>query len=138
MRRILALLGFVLVIVGTYCPLLRPFYLFDWNLYAVNKPYGVVIFVVAVGGIASFKPQLRRAIAWTLFLLIVILYVGALVKVHTSFSFIPFKNISAKLSHLIKFRWGWSVLFGGSFLAIIGSRVDTKQVVYKKVPPPSV
>ena len=39
---ILSFIGFVLLFAGTYCPLLRPFGLINWNVYQLNQPYGLV------------------------------------------------------------------------------------------------
>lgn len=135
-RLFVALIGFILIIAGTYCPLLRPFHLFSWDLYALNKPYGVVVFVVAVAGIAAVvagQKSAARAIARVSLLLVILVYVAAVLKVNTSFSFIPFKVISAGLSKLIKFQYGWLVLFAGSILAVTGSLGKTSKVVYKAV-----
>jgi hypothetical protein len=50
---ILSFLGFVLLFAGTYCPLLRPLGLFNWNVYQLNQPYGLVFALVAVVGVAA-------------------------------------------------------------------------------------
>ncbi len=117
-------IGFVILIAGTYCPILRPFHLFNWDVYSANKPFGVVILLVAVVGIigAVFsQPKLVKLIAWLSFGLIILLYAGAQLKVHTSFSFIPFRSIDNLLTRQIKFKWGWYLLFVGPLLALIGT-----------------
>lgn len=116
-------LGFILLIAGTFCPLLRPFGLFSWDVYALNKPYGIVILIVAIIGILGTLLQQQRVSKVTAYVslaLVVLLYVAAVCKVNTSFSFIPFKGISAGLTHLIKFKWGWFVLFAGAIAAVLG------------------
>ncbi len=135
-RLFIALIGFMLIIAGTYCPLLRPFHLFNMNLYALNKPYGMVVLVTAAAGVAAVVTGRRsaaRVIAWLSFLLILLIFFAAILRVNTSFSFIPFKNIAAGLSGLIKFRYGWAFLFAGSILALIGSAGKTNKVVYRPV-----
>ncbi len=126
-----SLLGFILVIAGTYCPLLRPFGLFNWDVYALNKPYGIVILALAIAGIAGLILQqatLARVASYIVLLLVVLLFVAAIFKVNTTFSFIPFKGMANGLVRLIKFKWGWYLLFTGAILAVIGA-VSNKRIL---------
>lgn len=124
--------GFVLLIAATYCPLLRPFGLVSWDLYDLNQPYGIVVLLIAVVGILGIvlkqKPLVRLS-AWVAFILVVLIYIAALFKVHHTFSFIPFKSLEGFLTKLIKFKWGWYLLFAGPLLAIVG--VNTTKSVEK-------
>jgi hypothetical protein len=111
---------------GTWCPLLRPFHLFNMNVYALNQPYGMVILFVSVLGMVGIglnKIKLVRVFSWLSLLLVLLLFVAAYMKVHTSFSFIPFKSFAGFLSSQIKFKWGWYVLFTGPLLALVGSMI---------------
>ena len=131
-----SLLGFILLIVGTFCPLLS--FVIRMNVYALNKPYGVAMVVVAVlGAISVLLPQrgLTKALSISSLLLVVLLYAAAVFKVNTAFSFIPFKGISSGLSHLIKFRWGWYLLFIGGITATFGSLANKRP---RTEPPPGV
>ncbi|WDF57062.1 hypothetical protein [Mucilaginibacter sp. KACC 22063] len=131
-RTLLAFIGFLLIIIGTYCPLLRPFGLFSWDIYGLNKPYGIAVFVVAIAGLASAiagQVKLAKVSALLSLVLIILLYIAAIMKVNTSFSFIPFKKISAGLSHMIKYKWGWYVLFAGAIISVI-STLGAKQKVW--------
>ena len=47
---LLSFAGFIILIAGTYCPILHPF-IGNWDVYDGNKPYGIVILLVAVIGI---------------------------------------------------------------------------------------
>nr|WP_294795049.1 hypothetical protein [uncultured Mucilaginibacter sp.] len=117
-------LGFVLLMTGTYCPLLRPFGLFNMNLFKLSQPYGMVILLVAlVGMLGAFlnRIQLVKFSAWLSLGLVVLLFLAAYLKVNASFSFIPFKSISGFLARQIKFQWGWYLLFAGAALALIGA-----------------
>lgn len=116
--------GFVLLIAGTYCPLLRPFGLVSWDVYGLNKPYGMVILLVAVVGILGTvlnRPQLVKLTAWASLALVGLLLLAAILKVNTSFSFIPFKSVAGFFARQIKFKWGWYLLFAGPVIALIGS-----------------
>ncbi|WP_299580055.1 hypothetical protein [Mucilaginibacter sp.] len=95
----------------------------NWNVYDGNKPYGIVILLVAVVGILGTvfnQVKITRLAAWLSLGLVILFYLLALLKVHTSFSFIPFRSVSAYLSGKIKFKWGWYLLFGGPLLALAG------------------
>lgn len=115
--------GFVVLIAATWCPILRPFHLFNWNVYDANKPYGIVILLVTVVGIIGTvfnQVKITRLAAWLSLILVALLYIMAQLKVHTSFSFIPFRAIENFLAGQIKFKWGWFLLFGGALLALAG------------------
>jgi uncharacterized membrane protein len=121
---ILSFVGFVLIFAGTYCPLLRPFHIMNWNVYQLNQPYGLVMLLVAIIGIAaSFlnQPKIIRATAWGSVVLVVMLLIAALLKIHFAFSFIPFHKFEAFLARQVKFKWGWYVLFTGAGLAVAGT-----------------
>ncbi len=47
----ISFVGFVMLIAATYCPLFRPLHITNWDMYACNKPYGIVVLLVAVVGI---------------------------------------------------------------------------------------
>lgn len=129
-KSLLAFAGFVALIAGTFCPLLRPFGLFSWDMYGLNKPYGVVVLVIAIAGALTVITGLNKAakiLAWTSLGLVVLLYLAAVMKVNTSFTFIPFKNVAAGLSKLIKYKWGWYVLFIGAICTVLGTLGKAKR-----------
>jgi len=134
---ILSFLGFVLLFAGTYCPLLRPLGLFNWNVYQLNQPYGLVLALVAVVGVAaSFlnQPKIIKAASWMALALVVLLLLASIFKVQTAFSFIPFKKLDAYLTRHVRFKWGWYVLFGGVILAIVGALSSKPKAYIKPVP----
>ena len=121
---LISFIGFVLLMAATYCPLLRPFGIFNWDVYDLNRPYGMVILLMAVVGIIAVvlnRPKLVKLIALISLTLVALLLLAAFLKIHTSFSFIPFKGITGFLERQIKFKWGWYVLFAGPLLALAGT-----------------
>ena len=117
------LTGFIILIAGTYCPMLLPFHLFNWNVYQLNQPYGMVILLTGVIGILGTvlnQLKITSIAAWASLILVTLLFIAALLKVQTTFSFIPFKSMNAFLSKQIKFKWGWYVLFAGAAMAVAG------------------
>lgn len=123
-KSFISLLGFILLIAGTFSPLISPFGLIKWNLFDLNQVFGIIILLVAVIGIlAAMMQQIKlvKVAAWIGLGLVVLLLVAAVFKVNTSFSFIPFKKAGAFLSGKISYRWGWYLLFAGPIIAWIGT-----------------
>jgi hypothetical protein len=117
-----SIVGFILLIAGTFSPLLS--FVVRMNVYSLNKPYGIAMLAIAVVGLLCALLQQRgltRVMAILSLVLVVALYAAAVTKVSTAFSFIPFKGLSSGLSHLIKFKWGWYVLFVGGVISVAAS-----------------
>jgi hypothetical protein len=115
--------GFIMIIVGTYCPIIH-FAIFNQDAYQLNKPYGIVFLLVAVVGILGTvfsNIKLTQFIAWLMAALVILFYIAALIKIHFSFSFIPFHSLAGYLAGKITFRWGWYVLCCGAILAVTGT-----------------
>lgn len=115
--------GFVIIIAATYCPIIH-FAIFNQNVYQLNKPYGIVFLLVAIVGIVGTvfsNAKLTRTIAWVMAALVLFFYIAALVKIHFSFSFIPFHSLANYLTGKITFRWGWYLLVFGAILAVAGT-----------------
>jgi hypothetical protein len=126
---LISLLGFILLIGATFCPMLRPFHLFNWDVYQLNRPYGMVIMLVGIIGILGTvlnQVKITRLSAWVSLTLVILLFIAAILKVKTTFSFIPFKGINGYLTRQIAFKWGWYVLFAGALLSVIGVLVNKK------------
>ncbi|GAB3928168.1 hypothetical protein [Mucilaginibacter myungsuensis] len=123
-RSSLSLAGFILLIIATYFPLLRPFGLRSMNMFDLSMPFGMVVLLAALMGLLGVVLK-QRALAkfcgWISLFLIFLLLIASYLKIHNAFSFIPFKGIAGFLTRQIKFKWGWWALFGGSALAILGN-----------------
>lgn len=122
--------GFVVLIAATYCPLLRPLHIVNWDMYACNKPYGIAVLLVAIVGIVGvvfMQQKIAKMAAWLSLALVVLFYFLALLKIHTSFSFIPFHSIEKFLDRQIKFKWGWWLLVAGPVFALLGALVDKRK-----------
>jgi hypothetical protein len=116
--------GFVLIMAATWCPLLRPFGIVTWNLYDLNKPYGMVVLLIAIVGIAGIvlkQYKISRMAGFISLALVILVYIAAQLKVNTTFSFIPFKSMAGFLTKLIKFKWGWYPLFAGAVLSVLAN-----------------
>jgi hypothetical protein len=132
LNNLISFVGFVILIAGTYCPILRPLHLFTWDVYDGNKPYGIVMLLVAIVGILGAvmsQQKLVKLTAWISLALVAIFLLLAWLKVHTSFSFIPFRAIENLAIKSVQYKWGWYLLFGGAGLAVIGVLSGRKNIV---------
>jgi hypothetical protein len=119
----IAFVGFVLLIAGTYCPILHLVPFPSWNVYDLNKPYGIVmllVFVIGIIGTVFNQPKIVRLAAILSLFLTVVFFVATVLKVETSFSFIPFSSVARFFTKLIKFKWGWCILAIGQLFALAG------------------
>jgi predicted membrane channel-forming protein YqfA (hemolysin III family) len=122
LNNLISFAGFVILIAATYCPILHPI-VGNWDVYDGNKPYGIVILLVAVVGITGTvfdQAKIIRMAAWFSLGLVFVFLILAILKVFTSFNFIPLHFVAKYLTSKIKFKWGWYLLFGGPLLALAG------------------
>ena len=137
LNTIVSFVGFVILIAATYCPILRPFHIYNMDAYDGNKPYGILILLIGVIGVlGTFFNEARivKFTAWASLIAVIVFYILAWLKVHTSFSFIPFHALDAFLTRQIKFKWGWYLLFGGPLLAVGGVLSARKPVFNTDIP----
>jgi uncharacterized membrane protein len=128
LNALLSFVGFIILVAGTYCPILHPF-VGNWDVYDGNKPYGIVILLVALVGIIGTVFNRVKLISLTArlsLILVVVFYLLAQLKIHTSFSFIPFHSVDEFLTRQIKFKWGWYLLITGPLLALLGVLLTKK------------
>ncbi len=127
-----AFTGFVILLVATYCPLLTVLHFFARNLYKLNMPFGIVMLLIAVIGIAGVilrQKAVASAAAWLSLVLVILLFGGVYFKIHTAFGFMPIKSIDTYLTnHIVKFKWGWYLLFAGPVLAVVGTMGSRKSL----------
>ena len=136
LNTLLSFAGFVILIAATYCPILHPIAV-SWDVYDGNKPYGIVILLVAVVGILGTvfnEFKIIRLAAWLSLVLVFIFLILAILKVYTSFNFIPLHFVAKYLTSKIKFKWGWYLLFGGPLMAIIGVLFEKKKRLNTNAP----
>jgi predicted membrane channel-forming protein YqfA (hemolysin III family) len=132
LNNLISFVGFVMLIAGTYCPILRPLHLVNWDVYDGNKPYGIVMLLVAVVGILGTvmsRQKIVKLTAWLSLGLVILFLILAWLKVHTSFTFIPFHAIENLAIRSVKYKWGWFPLFGGAALAVAGVLSGRKDIV---------
>ena len=135
LNHLIAFIGFVMLVAGTYCPIIKPI-LGTWDVYDGNKAYGIVILLVAVVGILGTVLSQKKIVqlsAWLSLGLVIVFYFLAILKVRMSFNFIPLHFLAKYLTSKLKFMWGWYLLFIGPLLAVAGVLLDKKPVLNNKV-----
>ncbi len=129
-RTFVTFAGFIMLIAGIFSPLISPLGLVKWNLFDLNQPFAIVVLVISIIGLVGTIMQNKRLAKFAALIslaLVVLVYIAALMKVKTSFSFIPFPKLSQTLAGFIHYRWGWYLLFFGPILALLGS-VNRKSI----------
>lgn len=122
-KSFISFVGFVLLMAGTWCPVLKPFVFRSMDVYDLYRPYGMVVLLISVVGILGVilnQVKLVKLTAWLGLALVIVLFIGVYFKVHTTFSFIPLKSIARFLTGGLKFKWGWYLLFAGPVIALAG------------------
>jgi hypothetical protein len=121
---LVSFVGFVLLMAGLWCPLIHVPLAGNFSAFRLNQPYGLVLLLMTVIGIIGNvfnKYKITQFAALATLVLVVVFYIAVFLKVKTAFSFIPFDSIAQTITHaLIKFKWGWWVLFIGELLALAG------------------
>lgn len=119
------LLGLILVVAGSFLPLVHVPVIGNWNYWKLDHFLAIACWVLAAGalfGIVNNSTKTARIFA----ILLVILFLFTLfaVKFQASqyFSFMPFKSWQDKLAGIVKLRWGWIVEFLGALIIIFASR----------------
>ena len=123
---LISFVGFVTLMAGLWCPLLHVPLAGNFSAFRLNQPYGLVLLLMTVIGITGNvfnRYKVVQFAALASLVLVVVFYIAVFMKVKTAFSFIPFDSIAQFVTHaLIKFKWGWWVLFIGGLLALVGLR----------------
>ena len=122
LNSLLSFAGFVILIAATYCPIIKPI-VGHWDVYDGNKPYGIVILLIAVIGILGTvlnQPKITKLSAWVSFGLVTLFYILSILKIRMSFDCIPLHFLAKYLTSKLKFMWGWYLLFAGPVLALAG------------------
>lgn len=95
----------------------------------------VLLLVGVIGILCTVLNQVKviKIAAWAAFTLVALLFLAAVFKVKTTFSFIPFKGVSGFLARQIAFKWGWYVLFAGALLSLAGALSTRKPLIIQPV-----
>jgi len=117
----LQLLGLILVVVGSFLPLVHVPIIGNWNFWQLDHYLAIFCWIFsacALFGIVNNRGQLVNTFA--VFLLILFVFTLFAVKYQASsyFSFLPFKSWGKALAGTVKLQWGWAAEFLGALIML--------------------
>lgn len=124
------LLGLILVIVGSFLPLVHIPVIGNWNYWKLDHNLAVACWVLAgcsLFGIVNNNIKMVRIFSILLILLFIFTLFAIKVQAFQYFSFMPFKSWRESLAGVVKLRWGWIVEFLGAFIMIFAKNNKNKQ-----------
>lgn len=116
------LLGLLLVIVGSFLPLVHVPVIGNWNYWKLDHYLAIACWIFsacAVFGIVNNSVRIVRFFGILLILLFGFTLVAVKMQSLQYFSFLPFKSWQETFAGIVKLKWGWAVEFLGAFLMVI-------------------
>lgn len=116
------LLGLILVVVGSFLPLVHVPLIGNWNYWKLDHYLAAACWVFAacaVFGIVNGNGKMVRLFGILLILLFAFTLVAVKMQSLEYFSFLPFKSWREAFAGVVKLKWGWVVEFLGAFLMVL-------------------
>lgn len=116
--------GGILVIAGSFLPLIHVPVIGNWNYWKLEPALAVACWLFSAGavfGVVNDKVKTTRIFAVLLILLFLFTLFAVKYQTAQYFSFIPFATWREKLSGIVKLRWGWIVEFTGAFIMLFAN-----------------
>lgn len=115
------LLGLLLVVVGSFLPLVHVPIIGNWNYWKLDHFLAIACWILsacALFGIVNNSAKIVRSFAVLLILLFILSLIAIKVQSLDYFSFLPFKSWTETFAGVVKLKWGWAIEFLGAFLMI--------------------
>ncbi len=117
----LQLLGLLLVVVGSFLPLVHVPIIGNWNYWQLDHYLAIFCWIFcacALFGIVNKRAKLVNTFA--VFLLILFVFSLFAIKYQASsyFSFLPFKSWTKALAGTVKLQYGWFAEFLGALIML--------------------
>ncbi|ROS20697.1 hypothetical protein EDF65_1429 [Chryseobacterium nakagawai] len=115
------LLGLLLVVVGSFLPLVHVPIIGNWNYWKLDHYLAITCWIFAacaVFGIVNSNAKIVRSFGVLLILLFAFTLVAVKLQSLDYFSFLPFKSWRETFAGIVKLKWGWIVEFLGAFLLV--------------------
>ncbi len=120
--RNIQLLGLLLVVAGSFLPLVHIPIVGNWNYWKVDHNLAIVCWIfsgLALTGILLNKQVLMKISSIILLLLFVFTIIAVKFKSLDYFSFLPFKSWQESFAGIVKLSWGWLLEFSGAILFLL-------------------
>ncbi|NIF05009.1 hypothetical protein F3J23_06095 [Chryseobacterium sp. Tr-659] len=116
------LLGLLLVVVGSFLPLVHVPVIGNWNYWKLDHYLAITCWIFAacaVFGIVNNNAKMVRFFGVLLILLFAFTLAAVKMQSLQYFSFLPFRSWQEAFAGVVKLKWGWGVEFLGAILMII-------------------
>ncbi|MCG2793647.1 MAG: hypothetical protein L6262_08905 [Weeksellaceae bacterium] len=121
----LQLIGFFLVVAGSFLPLVHIPIVGNWNFWKVDYTLAIILWGFSLFTLVFILTGKSKSIRITAFL-VILLFVFAIVAIKLKslnyFSFLPFKSWQSSFAGIVKLSWGWFIEFLGVFLILIATK----------------
>ncbi|MCW3161868.1 hypothetical protein [Chryseobacterium oryctis] len=125
------LLGLILVVVGSFLPLVHVPLIGNWNYWKLDHYLAITCWIFsacALFGIVNNEKKIVCIFAFLLILLFIFTLAAVKIQALQYFSFLPFKSWREAFAGVVKLKWGWYFEFLGAFLMIIKIRNNNRQL----------
>lgn len=119
------LIGVILVVVGSFLPLVHIPIIGNWNFWKVDQRLAIICYLLAamaLGGIATNNIIFVKIIGLLLIILFSFTVLATKYQAFSYFSFLPFKSWTETLAGTIKLKWGWAVEFLGGIMMLFATK----------------
>ena len=116
------LLGLLMVVAGSFLPLVHIPVIGNWNYWKLDHFLAVACWILSAGalfGIVNNRAGVARIFAVLLIILFSFTLFAIKYQAFKYFSFMPFVSWQDKLAGIVKIKWGWIVEFSGALIIIL-------------------
>lgn len=121
--------GFLLVIIGSFLPLVHVPVIGNWNYWQLDHYLAIACWILsafALFGILNNSVKAVRISAILLLLLFAFTLFAVRFQTLQYFSFIPFSSWRETFAGIVKLKWGWIIEFAGALIMVF-SKKNKKQ-----------
>lgn len=119
------LIGFLLVVAGSFLPLVHVPVIGNWNYWKIDSSLAIMCWILAVVsllGIVLNSIKATRISAIILIILFIFTIAAVKFKSLDFFSFLPFKSWANFAADMVKLKWGWLLEFSGAALLLLSKK----------------
>ena len=119
------LIGLILVVVGSFLPLVHVPLIGSWNYFGVDHYLAIFCWISSGIGFIGFLMNRQFLVKFSaIFLLLLFVFTIIAVKFKTLdfFSFLPFNSWKDVAAGMVKLKWGWFLEFSGAILMLFANK----------------
>ena len=125
MARNIQLIGLILVVAGSFLPLVHIPVIGNWNYWQIDPTLAIICWVFSGFGLLGVlfnKDLLVKVSASLLIALFVLTFLAVKFQSLEFFSFLPFKSWQETFAGVVKLSWGWLIEFSGALLMLLARK----------------